>query len=70
MNNIDACRHPGLNCDRICMECRGSFDVIDRETGAIVGDVNDTVAMNRMLREFGEYWTEDDSPPTPRWDRL
>jgi hypothetical protein len=48
------CRYPGLRCDRLCMECRGDFDVVDRKTGRVVGDVSDTVAMNRMLREFGE----------------
>jgi hypothetical protein len=55
-NTIDECRHPGLACDRVCMECRGSFDVIDRETGSVVGDVDDQTAMNRMLREFGDDW--------------
>jgi hypothetical protein len=62
MNDIEGCRYPGLNCDRVCMECRGSFDVVDRETGRIVGDVDDTTAMNRMLREFGEWWNEGDEP--------
>lgn len=53
-NDIEGCRYPKLGCDRVCMECRGDFDVIDAKTGRIVGDVGDTVAMNRMLREFGD----------------
>lgn len=25
-NKIDACRYPGLPCDRICTECAGMWD--------------------------------------------
>jgi hypothetical protein len=53
-NTVDKCRYPGLPCDRLCMECRGSFDIVDRETGRRVGDVDDQTAMNRMRREFGD----------------
>jgi hypothetical protein len=56
---LDGCRHPGLPCDRLCLECRGDFDVIDRKTGERVGDVSDQTAMNRMLREFGEWWENE-----------
>jgi hypothetical protein len=35
---------------------------VDRKTGRWVGDVSDTVVMNRMLREFGEFWDMDNPP--------
>jgi hypothetical protein len=51
-NTVPECRHPGLPCDRPCMECRGDFDVVDRKTQRRVGDVDDGKAMERMLAEF------------------
>lgn len=53
-NTVPECHYPGLSCDRICMECRGDFDVVDRKTGRRVGDVDDHTAMNRLLAEFGD----------------
>jgi hypothetical protein len=53
-NVVEECRHPGLACDRVCLECRGSFDIVNGETGQRVGDVDDQTAMNRLLREFGD----------------
>jgi hypothetical protein len=46
------CRHPGLPCDIVCLECRGDFDVVDRKTGRRVADVDDDTAMARLLAEF------------------
>lgn len=60
---LDGCRYPGLSCNRLCMECRGDFDVIDRKTGRRVGDVDDQTAMNRMLAEFGDSAASDEDRP-------
>jgi hypothetical protein len=30
-NVVEECRHPGLACDRVCLECRGSFDIVNGE---------------------------------------
>lgn len=54
LNTVNECRHPGLPCDRVCMECRGDFDVVDRKTQRRVGDVDDRTAMARLLAEFPE----------------
>lgn len=53
-NVVAECRYPGLNCDRVCLECRGDFDVVDGKTGRRVGDVHDATAIGRLYAEFGE----------------
>lgn len=55
---ITGCRYPGLNCDRLCLECRGDFDVIDRKTGRIIGNVDDDTAMSRLRAEFPDVSDE------------
>lgn len=54
LNTVKECRHPGLPCDVLCMECRGDFDVVDRKTQRRVGDVDDRTAMERLMAEFPE----------------
>lgn len=50
--SLEGCRYPNLPCDRLCLECRGDFDVVDAKTGRRVSDVDDGTAWERLQAEF------------------